>query len=448
MYFIERVPLDELNDKNVFKHYINHFPVFNQESATTKCRRVFDASLHKRGKACLNDKMLKGSQLTPHILKVLLRTRLIKNLVTLDISKAFLRMVLKLSDRNFTCFFFRDNINDPNSPISVWRFKSVLFGATSPFMLNCTVADILRSNEFPFNLEVFEDNLTKCPNLTFDQMCPILIPAKSLYTNLVIAHNHVNSGHMSIHNTRSKLRNRYWIPKDTPIIKSVLKKCQVCFDQRGQRYHVPDSPDLPEFRFDSKNPWKTTFLDMTGHYFVKDKYGNAEKVYFIVFVCASTGSGHIEIAMNASAEAFAYSFERFCSKNALPFKIVSVQGSNVGAFNVELKIISGEITKNWVLIKDNSKDFCIGKGFELIKSDDGVIRQTILKTEHYEGVYPISNFRFLKCQPKSKMVDYQIIPKVQYRPEKQTGTVVNVNEIWLDGSIEFHPINLVLGLLY
>ena len=36
----------------------------------------------------------------------------------------------------------------------------MLFGASSsPFMLNCTVADILRSNEFHFNLEVFVDNL-------------------------------------------------------------------------------------------------------------------------------------------------------------------------------------------------------------------------------------------------------------------------------------------------
>ena len=154
-------------------------------------------------------------------------------------------------------------------------------------------------------------SLANCPNLTFDQICPILLPAKSPYTKLVVAHNHINSGHMSIHHTRSKLRNRYWIPKDTPIIKSVLNKCQVCFDQRGQRYHVPDSPDLPEFRFDSTNPWKVTFLDMTGHYFIKDKHGNAEKVYFIVFVCASAGSGHIEIAMHASAEAFATSFERF-----------------------------------------------------------------------------------------------------------------------------------------
>ena len=85
---------------------------------------------------------------------------------------------------------------------------------------------------------------------------------------------------------------------------------------------------------------------MTGHYFVKDKHGNAEKVYFIVFVCASTGSGHIEIAMDASAEAFANSFERFCSKNGVPNKIISDQGSSFKAFNNELKIISGEITKN------------------------------------------------------------------------------------------------------
>ena len=160
MDFIERVPLSELYDKNVFKHYINHFPVFKQDSATSKCRRVFDASLHKRGKACLNDKMLKGSQLTPHILNVLLRIRIVKNLFTLDISKAFLRLVLKLSDRNFTCFFMRKNITEPRSSVELWRFKSVLFGATSsPFMLNCTVADILNSNDFPYDLEVFVDNL-------------------------------------------------------------------------------------------------------------------------------------------------------------------------------------------------------------------------------------------------------------------------------------------------
>ena len=158
--FIEKVPIAELRDKQVTKHYIHHFPVYKQDSATTKCRRVFDASMHKKGKACLNDKLLKGSQMTPHILKVMMRIRLMQFLLSTDISKAFLWMVLRLSECNFTLFFCRDNWLDPNSTISIYRFKSVLFGATSsPFMLNCTIADILASNQFDHLLEVFVDNL-------------------------------------------------------------------------------------------------------------------------------------------------------------------------------------------------------------------------------------------------------------------------------------------------
>ena len=88
--------------------------------------------------------MLKGSQLTPNILIINLRLRLLEHLMSADVSKAYMRMVLRPQDRNYTCFFARENWKDPNSPIVVYRFKSVIFGATSsPFMLNCTVKDIL-----------------------------------------------------------------------------------------------------------------------------------------------------------------------------------------------------------------------------------------------------------------------------------------------------------------
>ena len=77
-----------------------------------------------------------------------------------------------------------------------------------------------------------------------------------------------------------------------------------------------------------------------------------------------------------------------------------------------------------VLIKDNSKDFRIGKIIELIKSDDGEIRQAILKTEHSERVYPITNLRFLEGHPKSnEKVDQQISPNVQCRPKRQSAEV-------------------------
>ena len=159
--FIERLPDEELSDEKIFKHFITHFPVIKEtEGCTTKVRRVFDASLHKKGKASLNDLMAKGSQLTPHILKVLLCMRLTPFVLSADISKAFLRMSLLPRDRNYTCFLARKNWEDPNSPIEVWRFKSVLFGATSsPFLLNCSIADILEQNEFDEAMEVFVDNL-------------------------------------------------------------------------------------------------------------------------------------------------------------------------------------------------------------------------------------------------------------------------------------------------
>ena len=178
--FIELVPEAELNDPAVFKHYINHFPVYKEdERTTTKIRRVFDASLHRTGKFSLNDFLLPGSQLTPHIYEVTLRLRLLKYLLCADISKAFMRMLLREPERNFTCFFARKDFQDPDSPVFVYRFRSVIFGAcSSPFLLNCTVADILRHNEFGRLLEVFVDNLF----VMFEDTSDILPAVESLLT--------------------------------------------------------------------------------------------------------------------------------------------------------------------------------------------------------------------------------------------------------------------------
>ena len=161
---------------------------------------------------------------------------------------------------------------------------------------------------------------------------PFYFQQKYSFTNLVIVQNHNLSGHLGLHHTRSQLRHRFWVPKDTSIIKAVVNKCASCNTERGQRYHVPGSPDLPEFRFDIQRPWRVTFLDMTGHMYFKDKHGNAEKVYFIVFVCASTGSGHIELSVDASSEAFTNSFERFCARKGVPALVISDHGSNFTGF--------------------------------------------------------------------------------------------------------------------
>ena len=104
-------------------------------------------------------------------------------------------------------------------------------------------------------------SISNCPNLTYEQKYPILLPAKESFTKLVIFYNHVLSGHMGLHYTRSQLRHKFWIPKDTSVIKSVVNKCNSCNIERGQRYHVPDSPDLSTYRFDVQHPWKASLQE-------------------------------------------------------------------------------------------------------------------------------------------------------------------------------------------
>ena len=238
--FIELVPLDELNNPKVRKHYIYHFPVWKSESTTTSCRRVFDASLHKSGRASLNDLMLKGSQLTPHILKVLLRLRLHKILLCTDISKAFLRMALLPRDRNFTCFFARENWEDPDSKIQVWRFISVLFGASSsPFLLNCTVKDILEHSNFKQdNLEVFVDNLF----VLLDKEDDVLQAAENL-------ENVFEANGMPLHEfaSNSESANKVFNAKNKLTDTNRLKTLGLLWDYKEDNWYLHD----PEFHIDT-----------------------------------------------------------------------------------------------------------------------------------------------------------------------------------------------------
>ena len=88
--------------------------------------------------------MLKGQSLTPHIAKVLLRLRVKQYLLTSDVSKAFLRVILRECDRNYTLFFIREDWTNPESKILIFRFRTVLFGSTSsPFLLNSIILEML-----------------------------------------------------------------------------------------------------------------------------------------------------------------------------------------------------------------------------------------------------------------------------------------------------------------
>ena len=134
--FIEKV--DNFNNKQT--HYIP-YQAIRKDSDTTPVRIVYDCSCKQLAHhASLNDCLQVGPPFLNHLCAILLRFRLYKFGFSADIEKAFLHVQLDESDRDYTRFLWLSNSQDPSSPFQPYRFKVVLFGASSsPFMLNAAI---------------------------------------------------------------------------------------------------------------------------------------------------------------------------------------------------------------------------------------------------------------------------------------------------------------------
>ena len=110
-------------------YYMPHKPVARQNATTTKVRMVFDASAKPNATSdSINDCMFTGPPLQPHLWDILVRTRLMQNLVLADIQKAFLQIEVREEDRD--SFKFLYNVNSIENHL---RFTRVPFGAEASF---------------------------------------------------------------------------------------------------------------------------------------------------------------------------------------------------------------------------------------------------------------------------------------------------------------------------
>ena len=164
--FIESVPnARPIQGEN---HYLPHHAVI-KDSITTPLRMVFNCSAKTGRSPSLNECLMTGPSLTTKLGDVLLKFRTGNYGYTADISKAFLRVGLKSCDRDYTRFLWCQNPQDPNSDLITYRFKSVLFGATSsPFLLQATLETHLKLSSSPFKdrlkKEFYVDNLQGTTN--------------------------------------------------------------------------------------------------------------------------------------------------------------------------------------------------------------------------------------------------------------------------------------------
>ena len=113
---IERVPELDTAEK---VHYLPHQAVVRQNAQTTKVRVVYDASAKDlKSNTSLNDCLHIGPSLNPLLLDILLRFRVNRVALVVDIEKAFLNVGVDKDDRDCLRFLWPDVPNDSKSEVT------------------------------------------------------------------------------------------------------------------------------------------------------------------------------------------------------------------------------------------------------------------------------------------------------------------------------------------
>ncbi|XP_050397872.1 uncharacterized protein LOC130014246 [Patella vulgata] len=97
----------------------------------------------------------------------------------------------------------------------------------------------------------------------------------------------------------------------------------------GKSYGVPLAPPLPEFRLSDDFAFTNIGVDYAGPLYVKDIYsksGEMNKVFIVLYTCASSRAVHLDLATDASSSSFIRSFRRFIGRRGVPTLVNSDNG--------------------------------------------------------------------------------------------------------------------------
>ncbi|XP_032229425.2 uncharacterized protein LOC5505143 [Nematostella vectensis] len=168
----------------------------------------------------------------------------------------------------------------------------------------------MKTEDYP-NLSPFidEDGLMRVgsrltrTSLPYDQVYPVLLPAKDHISTLIMREMHQMTNHAGRERTLSESRAKYWILRGRNRANKITRKCVTCREQK-QPPHTTMMADLPKERLQLVSPpFNVTGVDLFGPF--RLKYGRKQsiKAWGAIFTCATVRAVHLKIVENTSAEA-------------------------------------------------------------------------------------------------------------------------------------------------
>ena len=138
-------------------YYMPHHAIIKDASTTTKLRVVFDASAKSRNGVSLNDLLMVGPTIQNKLFFHLIRFRTYKYVITADIEKMYLQVLLHQNDRRYQRILWRRNGN-----VETYQINKLAFGVSSSPFLAIRVLQKLAEDEahaYPAAAQVIKSHL-------------------------------------------------------------------------------------------------------------------------------------------------------------------------------------------------------------------------------------------------------------------------------------------------
>ena len=172
--------------------------------------------------------------------------------------------------------------------------------------------------------------------LPFSSKHPILLPARSALTTLIVRYFHRATVHAKAETLLHYIRAKFWIVKARRAIQAITSRCVTC-QQLQCKVLSPLMASLPSSRLQPYlPPFSNAGVDFFGPFTITIGR-RREKRWICLFTCFATRAVHIEVAESLDTDAFLLCLRRFVSRRGVPNTIHSDNGTNFTSADRELK---------------------------------------------------------------------------------------------------------------
>ncbi|XP_072401139.1 uncharacterized protein [Diabrotica undecimpunctata] len=151
--------LNKTETINKQEYYLPHHAVIKEDSITTKCRAVFDASSKSSTGISLNDVMHSGPRLQQDLTNILIHWRSYKIAYTADLEKMFSQIKIAEEDQVYQKILWRQSVKEQ---IKEYQLSTVTYGTkAAPYLALRTIHELCNDEKlkYPLAAEIVKHNM-------------------------------------------------------------------------------------------------------------------------------------------------------------------------------------------------------------------------------------------------------------------------------------------------